>query len=299
MNKLIRFLSDNRLFFALLFYQALISVRIFIEMRYLTLYIFIHQLFWFTGVLIWFFFVFKWMLKVDANRIWFFCCGAFLTYIPLIYATLMGERWSLNYVSPETFKQVLYDMATFLFYHPRNWPMFYELVLLFIFTLAAAIYISKDVLRSFFVTVLAVYGSFLVFGFSWISVAENHPSAITFSSTFDPQKFYAVQMIGRCSILLVLTAWKDIKDFIVANKINLIHVVLVFVVSFMLLMSGSVLVTSSDFPTIADLAVTASPVFLLSGSIYFAIKLKTVKPFLIPIHFSVFLMIILFYIVRS
>ena len=113
MNKAIDSIKENRLFLALLFYQALIAGRIFIEMNHLTPYIFIHQLYWFTGVMVWFFLIFKYVLEINIKKLWFFAGGSILTCIPLVYATLMGERWSLNYVAPESFYQIVKDMAHF------------------------------------------------------------------------------------------------------------------------------------------------------------------------------------------
>ncbi len=296
MKQTFRFASEHRLTLSLIVYQVIISTRIFIEMKYLTAHIFIHQLFWFTGVLLWFVLIFKQVLKVEENRLWFFSAGSLLTFIPLIYATLMGEEWRLNYVAPESFFQVVKEMATLLAFHPKNWPMFPELVLLLIFTYMAGIYLTKNFKTSLAATILSVYGSFVLFGFSWISVAENHPSAFFLKSTFfDPQKFYSLQMIAMCSVIIILTFKKDILKFMSENNIKPAHNFFVFIPVFVLIMGfHTVLISKGEIPSIADVAICTPPIFLLSSSIYLSIKTKKLKPFIIPIYFSIFLFTALF-----
>jgi hypothetical protein len=295
MNKIIELIKENRLFVALLIYHTLISARIFIEMEHLTLFIFIHQLFWFTGVMIWFFVVFKYVLKINIKKLWFFSGGGALTYIPLIYSSLKGERWSLNYVAPESFFQVVRDMATFLFNHPRNWPMFPELVVLFAFTLSVSICLSKNIPKSLLATILAVYGSFFIFGFSWISVDLNHPSLLPLSSTYDPQKFYALQMLSICSVLLIVIAKDAAAAVIKREKILISQIVMVFLISYIATIFVAYVITGSRTPSVADCLIIIPTVFLFSSSLFFAVKSKSLKAYIIPFYFSIFLLITLFY----
>jgi len=294
-NRITAFIENNCLFLSLLVYQALIAGRIFIEMSYLTPFIFIHQLFWFTGVIVWFFLVFRHLLDTDIRKMWFFSAGALITYIPLIYATLKGEEWSLNYVAPESVFQVIRDMATLLLNHPRNWPMFPELIVLISFTLAIAICLSKNIGKSVLATIISVYGSFLIFGFSWISVDENHPSAILLNSSFEPQKFYALQMIGICSMIILFTVQNEIMMMKKELSIKLSHIGASSMILFIFIMSASTVATSGKTPSVADIAVSFPTAILFGGSLFFAIKTKSLKNFLVPFNFSIFYLITLFY----
>ncbi len=296
MNKIIQLIKENRIFIALLVYHILIAARIFIEMEHLTLFIFIHQLFWFTGVMIWFFFVFKHILKVDIKKLWFFAGGGIITYIPLVYATLKGEKWSLNYVTPESFFQIVRDMGTLLINHPRNWPMFPELIILLAFTLSVSICLSKNIPKSFLTTILAVYGSFFIFGFSWISVSVDHPSALVLKTAYgDPQKFYALYMMAICSVLVILTVIDEIPDLMKKHNVRIKHFVAVFLPLYAAIISGSSFVAGNKMPQIADIIVLIPTTFLFSSSLLLAFKTKSFISYAIPLYFSIFLFITLFY----
>lgn len=216
MNKFSDFIKNNSLSFAFVFYQLVIGMRIFAEMEYLTVYIFVHQLFWFNSVLAFFFLFFKKLLRVNDDRLWILAGGSFLTFIPLVYSRLTGSSWGLNYIEPESFLQVIKDLSTLLLRHPYNWPMFPELLALFVISVIAAFFFTRSFFKSFAVSLLAIYSAFLTLGFSWISVNTQHPSLFHLTTTLPEQQFYALQMI---SLFSIISAFSYLSELLELTKI--------------------------------------------------------------------------------
>lgn len=234
MNKAIDIIKNNSLAFAFVFYQLIIGIRIFIEMEYLTTHIFVHQLFWFNSVLAFFFLFFKKLLKVDADRLWVLAGGSFLTFIPIVYSRLKGSIWGLNYIEPVSFSQVCRDLFTLLFRHPYNWPMFPELLALFIISVIAAFFFTRSWFMSIFVPVCALYISFLTLGFAWISVSPEHPALFSFTTSFPHQQFYALEMITLFSILSIISFSSELLEVtkIIKHRLYFVLSLIVAVLSF-------------------------------------------------------------------
>jgi len=212
MNKIQEIVKTNSLTFAFVFYQFVIGIRIFAEMDYLTVHIFIHQLFWFNSVLAFFFLFFKKMLKIDPDRLWILAGGSFLTFIPLVYSKISGSSWGLNYIEPASFIQVIKDLSTLLFRHPYNWPMFPELLSLLIISIFSGYFLTKSFFKSLAVSVLAIYTAFITLGFSWISVNVEHPSLFHLTTSFPEQQFYALEMITLFSIISFLSYSSELSE---------------------------------------------------------------------------------------
>lgn len=209
-------LKINRLplFAAFLIYQFLIVVRIFIEMGKTRPSIFIMQLFWFDCVLMFFVIIFKYLLNLKNNGLPVLSLGAFLTYIPMIYSFLMHHNWSLNFINPVSFKQVVFNMATLLAFHEYDWPMFPELVLLISGSFALGFILSGKAVKSLISAFAATYSSFFCLGFSWLAVNPDHPSFSHFSSGFADHVFYGLYYISFFSVLCIIAFWREICGFI-------------------------------------------------------------------------------------
>lgn len=278
----------TELFFIL--YQAAISLRILFEMEDLTISVFIHQLFWFNSVLMFFVICFRYILKVEKERLWPLSAGAFLTFIPLAYAKLTGAQWTLNYIQPTSFKQVFFDLATLLFSHEYNWPMFPELFALLTGSIVIGWILSKNIKRSIICSVTAVYGSFLMLGFSWISVNPEHPSLIQLRSGFDDSKFYAFQLITYFSILAIAAFHRELINFFKNLPKQPVFIALFIATS--LIIQITYLYFFSKNTTIPDFFVTILPacsivltVFIVSSSKF---QLKTLRYSFLPLWIALF-----------
>jgi len=245
----------NELFFIV--YQIIISTRIFIEMEDLTLSVFIHQLFWFNSVLMFFFICFRYLLNIEKSRLFLLSAGSILTFIPLIYAKLSGTAWALNYIQPVSLKQVAFDLATLLFFHEYNWPMFPELIALLSGSILLATYLSKNLKLSIITSVTSVYGSFLLLGFSWIAVNPEHPTLFLIKSGFHDSQFYAFQLITVFSFFAIISLFKEVSD-IFRNFGNPLFVLsFFFAITLILQLTYLKLFTVST--TLTDLSVTFLP----------------------------------------
>lgn len=260
-KKITAFITGNSLAFAFILYEIIISIRIFFEMEVLTAHIFVHQLFWFNCVLAFFYLFFKKFLKIDPDRLWILAGGSFLTFIPLVYSMIKGTPWMLNYIDPVSFVQVLKDLLTLLFRHRQNWPMFPELLTLLISATAIGFFFTRSLFKSFFVSLSALYMSFLTLGFSWISVSSDHPALFRLTTSFPPQQFYALQMITLFSIIIFIANSSELLE---ASKIirlrlylflSLIIAVLSFQGLFMFLFIKKIY--------LADMAVSFIPLSLI------------------------------------
>lgn len=212
MNKLSEIVKNHSLAFAFLLYELVITIRIFVEMEDLTLYVFVHQLFWFNSVLAIFFMSFKKILRIDADKLWILAGGSFLTFIPIVYCALSGKRWSLNYIEPASFSQIMRDVFTMLAGHSYNWPMFPELLALFILSAITGTLLTGKYFKPVAVSLVTLYGAFFILGFSWISVNPEHPSLFHLTTSLPEQQFYAFQLISLFSIISVFSYSRELLE---------------------------------------------------------------------------------------
>lgn len=189
-----------------------VSTRIFIEMENLSAAVFFHQTFWFYSVFLFFVLCFRHILRVPPKKLHILASGSPIIFIPLIYCYITGTQCTMNYVHMKSFSYTVFHLATLLYFHPSNHPMFYELSLLLIGTTALALILSKKPLRSIVTSLTAFYGAFLFFGFSWISVNKDHPTFFLLSSSFEPHLFYAFQFYGISLVLLFFIFLPEIKN---------------------------------------------------------------------------------------
>ena len=206
-------LNKYRFPLSLIFYEIVISLRIFAEMGLCSIHTFIHQLMWFNTVLLVFFIGYRKILKVQTDRLWILSAGSLLTFIPIVFSYIAGHNWALNYVEPQSFIQVLKDLFTLLCCHEYNWPMFPELLALLLGSLGISYFLSKNIKRSVLCSLFSFYGSFLLLGFSWIAVNPDHPTLFLLRSSFVDSKFYSLQMTSLFIILLSAANHKEVHRY--------------------------------------------------------------------------------------
>ena len=199
---------------AFFLYQILIVVRIAVEMGETKPPIVVMQLFWFDCVLMFFVIIFKYLLKLKNKDLSVLSLGAFLTYIPIIYSFLMNHNWRLNFITPVSLKQIVFDMFTLLAFHEYDWPMFPELVLLLLSSFIVGAVLTGKRLKPLAAALLATYSSFFCLGFSWLAVNPDHPSFSYFTSGFADHIFYSLYYISFFSILYLIAFWKEVADFV-------------------------------------------------------------------------------------
>lgn len=246
---------------SLVFYEILISARIFLEMELCPLHTFIHQLTWFNTVLLIFVICFNKILKIELEKLWILAFGGFLTFIPIIVSGLVNHEWALNYIEPSSFAQLSKDLLTLLYFHDYNWPMFPELFLLLTGSLGLAYYFSRNIKRSVVCAFSAFYGSFLLLGFSWIAVNPEHPTLFLLESSFSDSKFYSLQVLTYFIAVLSLTNFKNTADYFRNIKDLFFHLIN-FVT---LVVFYSLIIYLTDVPlTATDNIVTVIPILFIA-----------------------------------
>ncbi|HSW61500.1 MAG TPA: hypothetical protein VLJ60_11925 [bacterium] len=277
-------------------YQIIISTRIFIEMEDLTVSVFIHQLFWFNSVLMFFFICFRYILNIEKDRLSLLSAGSILTFIPITYAKLAGEHWALNYIQPVSFKQVIFDLITLLFKHEYNWPMFPELAALLIGSIALALYLSKNIKLSIISSLTAVYGSFLLLGFSWISVNPEHPTLFLLKSGLEDGQFYALQLITYFSVLSTICFHKELCDIFKTFSKPCYPFSVFLILS--AIFQGTYLFLFTEKVAPADIFVTFFPACSIVLSILLVLlylfRIKTLRFLFLPVWIMIFSIITLF-----
>jgi len=279
-----------------IFYQIVIFARIFVEMEDLTVTVFIHQLFWFNSVLVFFFICFRYILKIEKSRLFLLSAGSFLTFIPLIYAKIKGAQWALNYIEPSSFKQVFLDLATLLFFHEYNWPMFPELLALLAGSIILGTYLSQNPKLSFIASVTAVYGSFLMLGFSWIAVNPEHPTLFLLNTGFHDSQFYALQLITYFSILSTICFYRELCDIFKTFSKPCYPFSAFLILS--VIFQGIFLFFFREKVTAADVFVTFFPacstVLSILISLLYLFRIKTIRLLFLPAWITIFSIISLF-----
>jgi hypothetical protein len=137
--------------------------------------------------------------------------GGLLPFIPIIYGYLANVPIKMNYYHVDSLGQTLFDIATFLYFHNKNHPMFYELICLCLSGFVLSFLLTRRILRSVAAAIVGFYGSFILIGISWISVSENHPTMIELTSGLMPQTFYSLQLICMCLFLLSILFFFEAK----------------------------------------------------------------------------------------
>lgn len=205
--------------YAFLFFEILIAVRVYAEFgRENPLTIAVFQLFWFTSVLIYFFAFFKWMLKLKDEDLTFFALGGFLPMIPVLFAFVVDRELTLNFVEPTSFLAVLKNIFTLEAAHSYNWALFPELLALLLLSFEAGWLISGKPLKSALAAFLATASSFLLLGFSWITVDPEHPSLLLLRSGLKNHQNYTLYYVS-VFIIFSCIAFKDqLFDFIKCFK---------------------------------------------------------------------------------
>jgi hypothetical protein len=282
--------------FSFILYQIIISTRIFLEMEDLTVSVLTHQLFWFNSVLMVFFICFRYILKIEKDRLALLSAGSILTFIPLAYAKLQGSQWALNYIEPVSFKQVSFDLLTLLFRHEYNWPMFPELVALLAGSVVLGIYLSKNIRLSIISSLTAVYGSFLLLGFSWISVNPEHPTLFLLKSGLKDGQFYALQLITYFSVLSTICFYKELCDIFKTFSKPCYPFSVFLILS--AIFQGIYLFLFTEKVAPADIFVTFFPACSIVLSILlillYLFRIKTLRFLFLPVWIMIFSIMILF-----
>lgn len=205
--------------YAFLFFEVMIAVRVYAEFgKENPLTIAVFQLFWFTSVLMYFFALFKWILKLRDEDLTFFALGGFLPMIPVVYARFAGRELTLNFVEPTSLLSVLKNIFTLEAAHSYNWALFPELLALLLLSFAAGWLISGKALKSAFTAFLATASSFFMLGFSWITVDPEHPAMFVLRSGLKNHQNYTLYYIS-VFIIFSCIAFKDhLFDFIKCFK---------------------------------------------------------------------------------
>ena len=199
---------------AFLFFQLILTGRVFIEFGETQPSVFVMQLCWYSCVLMFFVISFKYLLKVKNTELSVLALGGFLLYIPMLYSVLMHHRWHLNFINPVSFRQVAFDMLTLLAVHEYDWPLFPELVMLLLSSFAAGAILTAKPLKSLLAAVVTTYSSFLCLGFSWVAVNPEHPSFSHFTSGMPDEIIYSFYYITFWALLCVAAFWNELVDFI-------------------------------------------------------------------------------------
>lgn len=251
----------NKLNLSLALYQIVISARIFIEMGTCSIHTFIHQLAWFNTVLLFFYLGFRKILKVEHQKLWILSAGSVLTFIPLIVSFLAGHQWSLNYIEPKSFLQILKNLSFLLCCHEYNWPMFPELLLLLTGSIGLAYYFSGNIKLSLICSATSFYGSFLLLGFSWIAVNSEHPTLVLLDSSFSDSKFYSLQVITYFILVISVVNYKAVSEYIKNFMSIQFHAANFFVIAIFY----SITIYLNDKPlTAADNFVITVPVLFIA-----------------------------------
>jgi hypothetical protein len=102
-------------------------------------------------------------------------------------------------------------------------------------------------------------------------------------------------MLSICSVLLIVIAKDAAAAVIKREKILISQIVMVFLISYIATIFVAYVITGSRTPSVADCLIIIPTVFLFSSSLFFAVKSKSLKAYIIPFYFSIFLLITLFY----
>lgn len=205
---------------AFLIFQLLLTGRVFVELGATWPSIFVMQIFWYNSVLMFFVISFKYLLKVRNRDLSVLALGGFLPYIPMIYSVLMHHKWHLNFINPTSFEEVVFDMLTLCAVHEYNWPLFPELLALFIGSFLLALIFTGKPLKSLLAAVLPLYSSFFCLGFSWFAVNPDHPSFSHFKSPLPDHVTYSIFYGLFFTILVFIAFFREIRCFIRQNLKN-------------------------------------------------------------------------------
>lgn len=136
------------------FFVLIVLSRIFVETTvmakrmYLGYYVVFHHFNWYLFVLFYYLLCARYILRMRNSAMACLPLGAVLVYIPMLYGLFAGTKMQLEYLSGSSFSQILYHMATLMYFHPENHPFFLELLVLMGLFAGASYTFSKSVWRT-------------------------------------------------------------------------------------------------------------------------------------------------------
>lgn len=199
---------------AFLCYQLLLPGRVFLEFGFVWPSIFVMQIFWYNCVLMFFFISFKYLLKIKNKDLSVLALGGFLPYIPLIYSVLMHHQWRLNFINPTSVGQVAFDIVTLCAVHEYNWPLFPELLALFVGSFLLALILTGKPIKSLIAAVIPLYSSFFCLGFAWFAVNPEHHALLHFTSPLADHVTYSIFYGSFYVILVFIAFFREIRAFL-------------------------------------------------------------------------------------
>lgn len=262
-NTITKFYKNNKFFIAYLFFFTVTTIRFFWEAHFSNFVdaenLFFHHHYWFLFVFILFLLNFKYILKLDPEKmIW----TAFLSpviFIPIIYNILFrdGGLMRLNYLSAVNFSEYIKNLFTFLLFSDLNKPVSIELLLITISIFIFGYIITKKIKRSLLCAILCYFSLMILGGTSIIAPKKPDFALIVVDSGLKLQDFFSFLYFNAAIISTTILFFKKFKTFL-GNKKTLLSSTLFFFIAM-----ATLNILADNF-SLTDRIFMASHAFLIS-----------------------------------
>jgi len=223
------------LFFSIIIVSRIVFETIFFSSEiYFEYYVLLHHYCWFSFVFLWFCMIFKHVAGLSAKRVPLLVLVSPIVFIPIIHSLISGSPLELDYVNVREIgvSGLLKTIFTLNYFHSDNKEQFYELLILLILTATGAYLISKNIKKTFFTTILAYFGSYIISGIHWFGVNVNpRTTALIFvPSSLKNHQAMALIFYAFSLTTLAVLSMPEMKN-IIGKMFSEMSIVLVLVTS--------------------------------------------------------------------
>ncbi len=239
-NAIIKFYKDNNFLITYLFFFAVTSARFFWEAHFSDFVdaenLFFHHHYWFVFVFFLFLLNFKYILKLEPEKMIWTAFLSPLIFIPIIYNILFkgGGVMKLNYLSAMNFSEYIKDLFTFLLFSDINKPVSVELLLITISIFSFGYMLTKNIKRSLFCALSCYFSLMILAGTSIIAPKKPEFALIVVDSQLKLQNFFSFLYFNAATIAATALFFNSLKTFL-NDRYSLFCLIISFIVTFAML----------------------------------------------------------------
>lgn len=242
----------------------------------------VHWLFWYITTFLIVFLGFRYILKINKDKVLYLALGAPILLIPVIYANIIGKNIFLEYLSFHNLIESFKGVLTLFIFDKNNSLFFPEMIVLIIGLFSISYYFSKNIIKSLINTIVIYFSIPILCAFIYFCPANNFCS-FSINSSFSLMQFYAFYWLILSLFYFILFYLPEVINYIKGNnKIFNLKYFIIFILFFIIFLLKIFSVTNYYF----DIIILSLLFFIIFYLSLFIIKyFKEEKYFNIIIYF--------------
>jgi len=175
--------------------------------------------FWYLTIFLLIFSCFRYIVKINKNKILYFSIFSLVLFIPVVYCIITNNPIRLSYLSFGNFLESVKNILTLFIFDEHNFPFTIEMIFLLVGVPVVSYLFSKNIIKSIVNTLAIYFLSGFLCGFVYICPnTYNNLCLIGVNSNLG-EGFFMFYWIFVSFLFFIVFMFKEIKEYLKDNDI--------------------------------------------------------------------------------